>query len=147
MKSKWIFQIFITLSLFLPAIAAQAENENLARIQERMRQRLPQINELKAAGLIGENNRGYLEPLGEDLEAAEEELKEEELEKRKTLITKENEDRKKVYTLIAKKVGTTPELVGRRRARQIAEAAVPGVWIQTSEGDWIKKKKNEETEE
>ena len=40
---------------------------------------------------------------------------------------------------IAKKQGTTPELVGQRRAIQIYKKAEPGTWIQGPKGEWKQK--------
>ena len=52
----------------------------------------------------------------------------------------ENVDRKLVYEAIAKKQGTTPEVVGKHRAAQIADKALPGEWLQDANGKWYKKK-------
>ena len=51
----------------------------------------------------------------------------------------ENSDRQKVYEAIAAKEGTSPELVGRRRALQIAENASAGTWLQAADGSWSRK--------
>ena len=96
-------------------------------IKERMKDRLPVIEELKAQGVVGENNQGYLEFIGGKREKPD-------------VVAAENEDRKAVYTAIAKQQGTTAELVGKRRALQIAEKADPGEWVQDTSGNWIQKK-------
>jgi len=44
-----------------------------------------------------------------------------------------------IYSAIAKKQNTTPELVGQRRAMQIAQKADPGTWIQDAGGRWRQK--------
>ena len=95
-------------------------------IKERMKSRLPAIMNLKAKGIIGENNQGYLEFVGKSKEQA-------------GLVAAENADRKKVYTAIAKKNKTTVQNVGVRRALQIAEKARPGHWIKSADGKWSKK--------
>ncbi|PIE71903.1 MAG: hypothetical protein CSA22_00355 [Deltaproteobacteria bacterium] len=94
-------------------------------IKERMRSRIPALKVLKAEGIIGENNRGYLEFRAPETQ--------------KQLVMAENADRKTVYQAIAKKQGATLELVEQLRARQIAEKALPGVWIQLPDGTWKKK--------
>jgi hypothetical protein len=91
-----------------------------------MKQRLPVIIELKAKGIVGENNAGYLEFIGPKREKAD-------------VVAAENKDRKTVYTAIAKQQGTTAELVGKRRALQIAKKADPGEWVQDASGKWIQK--------
>ncbi|HLG31019.1 MAG TPA: YdbL family protein, partial [Candidatus Brocadiales bacterium] len=96
-------------------------------IKSRMKSRLSTITTLKAKGIIGENNKGYLEFLGSD-------------KSKKDVIDAENKDRETVYTDIAKEQKTTAEVVGRRRATQIAEKANPGEWIQKESGEWYQKK-------
>ncbi len=96
-------------------------------IKSRMKSRLPTITTLKAKGIIGENNKGYLAFLGSD-------------KSKKDVIDAENKDRETVYTDIAKEQKTTAEVVGRRRATQIAEKANPGEWIQKESGEWYQKK-------
>jgi hypothetical protein len=92
-----------------------------------MKERLPVIVELKAKGIVGENNKGYLEFVGGKKEKAD-------------VVAAENEDRKQVYAAIAKQQGTTTELVGKRRALQLAKRADPGEWVQDAAGKWIQKK-------
>jgi uncharacterized protein YdbL (DUF1318 family) len=95
-------------------------------IKARMRDRLPRIIELKAAGIIGENNQGFLSFVGDR-------------KPEQALVDAENEDRKQVYGAIAKQQGTTAAVVGQRRAMQIAEKAKPGEWLQDAGGKWIRK--------
>lgn len=95
-------------------------------IKERMRDRLPRIIELKAAGVIGENNQGFLSYVGDR-------------KPEPALVDAENEDRKRVYKAIAKQQGTTAAVVGQRRAMQIAEKARPGEWLQDAGGKWARK--------
>ena len=96
-------------------------------IKTRMKDRLPAILELKANGIVGENNKGYLEFIGGKTEKAD-------------VVAAENEDRTTVYAAIAKQQGTTVELVGKRRALQISEKADAGDWLQNAAGNWYQKK-------
>lgn len=96
-------------------------------LKTQMKERLPVIRELKLKGIIGENNKGYLEFIGKTRE-------------KENVINAENEDRKEVYAVIAQKQNVSLEMVGQRRALQIAENAVPGDWLQRSDGQWYKKK-------
>ena len=95
-------------------------------IKERFTERLPVIVELKNAGIIGENNLGYLEFRGNE-------------KKNEDVVNAENSDRKKVYEAIAKNENTTTEMVGKRRATQIAEKAEPGDWLKGENGKWYQK--------
>jgi uncharacterized protein YdbL (DUF1318 family) len=112
---------FVLIATFAAGISAFADD-----IKTRMKQRLPVIIELKAKGIVGENNAGYLEFIGAKREKAD-------------VVAAENKDRKTVYTAIAKQQGTTAELVGKRRALQIAQKADPGEWVQDASGKWIQK--------
>ena len=113
---------FVLITTFATGISAFADD-----IKTRMKQRLPVIIELKAQGIVGENNAGYLEFIGAKREKAD-------------VVAAENNDRKTVYTAIAKQQGTTAEVVGKRRALQIAQKANPGEWLQDASGKWIQKK-------
>ncbi len=95
-------------------------------IKARMRARLPELVAMKSSGAIGENNQGYLTILKKP--AA-----------KKAVVDAENKDRRSIYRAIAKKQGTTPELVGQRRSLQIAQKANPGTWIQDPKGKWKQK--------
>ena len=96
-------------------------------IKARMQQRLPTIVNLKSDGLVGENNKGYLEfvPGAAPKEAG--------------VISAENKDRDSVYDAIAKQQGTSQQLVGERRANQIGQKASPGSWLQDPSGKWYRK--------
>ena len=95
-------------------------------IKARMAERLPVIMELKQKGIVGENNLGLLEFVGAAKDMAD-------------VVEAENKDRKVVYNAIAKKTGTTPEIVGQRRAQQIADIAGSGEWVQDETGQWKQK--------
>jgi uncharacterized protein YdbL (DUF1318 family) len=101
----------------LPALAGE--------LKDRMLERLPTITALKAEGVVGENNRGYLEFRSP--------------EKSADVVKAENADRTTVYNAIARKANTTPELVGQRRAGHIAEKAAAGTWLQDGSGTWYRK--------
>lgn len=95
-------------------------------IKSRMLDRLPEIQTLKAKGIIGENNQGLLETRKSNTAA-------------KQIVEAENKDRKAVYQAIAQKTGTTAQVVGKRRAIQIAEKANSGEWLQNASGQWYQK--------
>lgn len=114
--------VLIAGLLFSTVTAAWAQD-----IKARMRARLPELVALKADGIIGENNHGYLTILKAPSD-------------KEALVTAENNDRRKIYAAIAKKQKTTPALVGQRRALQIAKKAVPGTMIQGRDGQWGPKK-------
>ena len=91
-----------------------------------LKQRMAIIKALKIKGIVGENNKGFLEFRGKKRAAK--------------VVAQENADRRKTYEDIAKKQGVSVEEVGRQRAIQIAAQAVAGVWLQNLDGTWYKKK-------
>ena len=111
--------------LILPILLICSSNLFAQGIKERFKERLPVIVELKEAGIVGENNLGYLEFRGA-------------VKKNEDVVNAENADRKRVYEAIAKKENTTAELVGKLRAKKIAEKAEPGDWLQDEKGKWYK---------
>jgi len=123
MKNK-IFTITVSLvivSLLFSSASAFGES-----IKARMKARLPVILELKDKGVVGEDKNGYLQFVGQKKE-------------KEDVIAAENADRKKVYSHIAEQQGTTAQLVGERRALQIAKKAKPGTWLQDQSGKWYQK--------
>ena len=100
--------------------------EDLGVVKARMEQRLPQIDQLKSKGVVGENSRGMMELRGGDVNAGD-------------AVAAENRDRAIVYAEIARQTRTSVDQVARVQARQIAGASAPGVWLQKEDGSWYKK--------
>jgi len=133
MKTKSFFPhfpklLFISALFFVaPALVSPLKAaEDLQAVRARMEQRLPTIDDLKAQGAIGENNRGLLEVRSGGGNAS-------------SVVSAENRDREIVYAEIAKKNNTSAEQVGRARARRIAANSAPGVWLQRDNGEWYRK--------
>ncbi len=122
-KKQSLKLTFLIVFFILPFLATQA---SAASIKDRMRERLPTINALKDKTVIGENNKGYLQYLSSK-------------KPEEKAITAENSDRKKVYKAIAKKQKVSINLVGQRRAQQIAKKAKKGHKYQNSDGKWLTK--------
>jgi len=116
-----ITTILAALAVLLLAQAGLADD-----IKDRMKARLPVINELKAQGLVGENNKGFLEFRGGQKPNAD-------------VVQAENADRSAVYAAIAQRQKTTPEFVGQARAAQISEKEPAGFWVQDAGGAWKRK--------
>jgi len=127
MKTSFVRMCGLMLALVLGlGVVAVHAAENLDAVKARMKQRLSQVDQLKASGAIGENNRGFLEVRGGGGDAA-------------SVVSAENRDREAVYAEIAKRAGSTSEQVGKARARRIAAASEAGVWLQREDGNWYKK--------
>src|SRR5574340_12380 len=95
------FLVIMLMGVFFTNISASADDMDTLRAQ--MEKRLPVIMELKSKGIIGEDNRGYLQFIGGNREGED-------------VVQAENQDRNKVYTAIAQKEGASIEQVGQRRA-------------------------------
>ena len=108
--------------LFATALLADASGE----LKSRMDQRLARVDDLKSQQVVGENNRGLLE-VRQPAAGAD------------SLVTEENRDREELYALIAKRANTTPELVAKARAKNIAERSKAGIWLQDESGKWYQK--------
>ena len=120
--TKCLLIIFGT-ALFISNVSA---GDSAADIKARMNKRISQVKALKVKGIVGENNKGFLEFVGASKEGAD-------------VVFAENSDRSKVYAAIAKQQGSAAELVGKLRASKIASLAAKGEWIQDASGKWIKK--------
>jgi uncharacterized protein YdbL (DUF1318 family) len=129
-----LFCLVIPSLIFLPSISAQGQyqirqmTDEVKMALENRRQRYDQLKALKAKGLIGENNRGYLEVLS-DQEGAQ------------SLVNEENRDRRIIYETIAeqndlKQAFETIEKVFAQVQRDKAES---GEMIQLENGQWTKK--------
>lgn len=117
------------LILVAACIAFVAQAQDLDAVQERMKTRKDDVSTLLASKTIGENNQGYLEVLKPATDR-----------KQDKTVTDENADRKVVYTAIATKTGAKSEVVGRSRAKDVAEKAKSGTMIQKADGSWAEKK-------
>ena len=93
----------------------------------RIKQRLAQVDQMKASGEVGEGADGYLverKPLAG---------------RKASILSSENADRKVIYTSVASKTGQSVNEVGAQRALQIAARAHSGVWLQKPSGEWYQK--------
>jgi len=120
--SRFIFTMLASVVLSLPLVADPASDA-----LGRMKERLSEIDNLKLAGQVGENAKGFLEAR-------------ENLGPRQTaMVNAENADRKVVYDSVAQRTGQSSEEVGAQRALQIATRANSGVWLQRPGGEWFQK--------
>lgn len=121
-----IKQWTLWMILGIAAVLTIAGSVTAQGIKERMKERLPVIVELKTQGIVGENNRGYLDFVGN-------------VKTHEALIAQENQDRKTVYAHIAKQQNTSLSVVEKNRALQLIERAAPGTYVQMPDGTWVQK--------
>ena len=117
---------FSFLLIVLACVLAIAPAAQAASIKERMAARIPEINSLKDKGIIGENNKGFLEYRSAEKPSQK-------------VIAAENADRATTYKAIGQKRGLSPGMVGELRAKQIIENGKSGHWYQKPNGEWYRK--------
>ena len=121
MNNRILFTVASATVLVSPAFADEA-----SAAKSRMRERVPAIDKLKLSGVVGENNRGFLEVKNQAPNADD-------------IVGAENDDRRTVFEDTAKRTGGSVVSVGKAFARQIAGASAKGVWVQAENGQWAKK--------
>ena len=122
MRTKLII-LFVLFGFFSGTVSAFAQRDD---IKARFLERKPILNELKDRGIIGENNKGFI-------------VIRTDFKENRNVVNEENADRLKVYRNIAQRHGTDVNIVGRRRAVQIAKIAPAGHWLQDEDGRWYRK--------
>ena len=124
MKSMLCLTVFGLLALTALELSAQ----DLTAVQARMKERLPQVAQLKTQKVIGEDCAGFLALVKADAEATA-----------RQLVAAENADRKVVYAALAAKAGSDPARVGQQRAKELAQRSAPGLMLQREDGSWYEK--------
>ena len=126
-RTRFIFSLPFLL-LFVLGLAGTAFSQSDSEaVKARMAKRLKAVDAARAAGSVGENNRGFL-TAKRKLSSADQ-----------ALVSAENADRKLVYTMIAKKTGESVAVVGKKRAASLRKLSKPGLWLQDTKGTWYRK--------
>lgn len=115
----------LIVAMFGAAFASAQDDENA--VKERIRARVPQVDALKLAKVVGENNKGFLEQRGA---LAPDQTQ---------VMNAENADRRALYQILATRLGLTVAVVGGQRAEQIRNNSAPGVQLQAADGSWYAK--------
>ncbi|MBX7257737.1 MAG: YdbL family protein [Candidatus Hydrogenedentes bacterium] len=129
-RPGWMERLRYAMLPIVPAYAAEL-NESTPRIKEladKMRERQPQLNDLKKSGAAGEDNRGYV-ALRESAALSDADKKNE----AQKLIAAENEDRKALYREVARAnsdAGATLTVVERVYAQRRLMRAGAGEIVQ-----------------
>ena len=124
MKHRLVLLFLVAFACLMGVTASFAADSAAAKA--RMRERVPAIDKLKVAGVVGETNRGFLEVRKPDSAAS-------------GVVQAENADRTALFADTAARTGSSADAVGRSFARQIAAASAAGVWLQRDDGTWYKK--------
>lgn len=132
MKKQWMMVLMMVLVLGVVDVQAQYDLREMTPIVksalDARRGRFDELKSLKAQGIIGENNQGYLEVLIADSRAEE-------------LVRLENRDRLVIYKTIIEQNDLTGALatVEKVFANVQANKAEPGEMVQNENGRWAAK--------
>jgi uncharacterized protein YdbL (DUF1318 family) len=119
-----------SLALLVACASTAAEGPTLPELKKRFKERIEQLNALKAEGKVGETLDGRVAAVDPSI------LEDEET---KAFLEAENADRQSVYRIMAKQEGTSPETVARINAKRNYEKAQPGAHLQQPGGEWVQK--------
>jgi len=102
------------------------------------------VEEFLKAGIVGENNRGFLEIIHPEKIGKDETLK----NRVEKIVQSENEYRKiimeRIIVLNENAAQAGEENVGHIFAKMNKDNAAPGSWIQLDSGEWVQKQKQSE---
>ena len=126
MNTKILTMLLVPLLVLTAAAYAQDNSDRIQELQEQFKQRDPQIQQAKRAGIIGETSEGFVD------------FVEQSDEKYADVVEEENSDRRELYGLIAEQEKTTPEKVARRNAKRNFERARSGDYLK-EDGTWRRK--------
>ena len=121
--ARLILVTLLATVLSAPVFAQDTEDA----IKIRMLDRVSQVDALKSAGVVGENNKGFLEQRGA-LKPAQ-----------TAVMNAENADRRALYNILAERLHITVAAVGSERATNLRDKSAAGVWLQAPDGSWYKK--------
>lgn len=135
MMNKYILIALIAIAIFGIETTALGQQYNIKEMTPAVEQalegrkaRFEKLNQLKAQGVIGENNKGYVENLAGDDDT-------------QAVVNAENKDRKVIYITIADQNGLTDSLhtIEKVFAQVKRDKAKTGEKIQLLDGSWTSK--------
>ena len=127
MKKLHSYYYILFVLVLVISFASSSWAQDMGALKAQMLKRKPTIDAMKNQGVIGEGNDGYLHVR----KAAD---------NAQQVVQAENADRRAVNQVIAKKEGTTVDVVSRKLAAKLQALAVPGHWLQKKDGTWHQKK-------
>ncbi len=124
----------------IPAAYAQEEVDvstpKIRALKQSLKERFPKLRSFFNKGNVGETNDGFIRVRDESgLNLKEKALL-------RNLVKDENNDRRNLYSEVAKALDVDPSQVNRVRkifAERWINEAKAGWWIQKEDGEWIKK--------
>lgn len=134
MRNAYMILFVMVFSLSAVLTAPPAQGDEIDDLKAAFKQRYPKLLVLMDAGAIGERWDGYVEVRTSVDDDA------------KALIEAENNDRRRLYEIIAEKRDIEPKVVGALNGTRNFKDAKPEHWLKLKSGEWAQKK-NVEIEE
>lgn len=128
--------IIVSVLVVMFGLGTVAFAQSKAELRQRFKERLKDLNRLKADGLVGETYDGWLAVVkNKDLNKKEQKI-----------VDDENDDRRALYRIIADDEKTTPDHVGERNGTRNRKNLRVGEWFKTKDGEWEQKKREDRDE-
>jgi uncharacterized protein len=124
--------IIVSVLVVIFGLGAVAFAQTKSELRQRFKERLKDVDRLKADGLVGETYDGWLAVVKKDLNKKEQKI-----------LDDENDDRRALYRLIADDEKTTADHVGERNGTRNRKNLRVGEWFKTKDGDWEQKKRED----
>jgi hypothetical protein len=141
--------VFRILGIGVAHAETAPDSGKLKDVRDSMRRRYPTLSKYKADATIGEDRRGYISEIPKRLlspEASEKMSDEKYAKALRKAVEEENADRRQLYEIRARAIGTTVEKAASTYAEGWRVSANPGEWIEVlvdekkNRWEWQKKK-------
>jgi uncharacterized protein YdbL (DUF1318 family) len=141
--------MFRILGVGVAHAETNSDAEKLKEVRDSMRARYATLRQYKADGTIGEDRQGYVRQLPKQLlssEASQKLSDEKYTTALRKIIEEENADRRQLYQIRARAIGTTVEKAASIYAEGWRASASPGEWSEVlvderkNRWEWQKKK-------
>jgi len=135
-KTRW----FILAAGLLLGLAGAVSAQDRDELRQRFEQRFPQLRQLMDAGKVGEMSTGYVGLVRESYGSQKVDPEDDASPTIQQFIDAENNDRRKLYAMVAEEVREDPQTIARRNAVRAFENAKPEWFLKPRDRDWVRKK-------
>jgi uncharacterized protein YdbL (DUF1318 family) len=127
MNRRHLLTVLVLSIVSFTGLAAPAQaQDTVESVTASMKARYRDLYKAKLQGLLGETHEGLVAAVKAGAPDA--------------LIAAENADRRKLYSLLAQKEGTSPAAVASVNATRNFRNASPEEWLLPPNGQWVQKK-------
>jgi len=123
-----------------PAPKPDPQQQELARLKERMRARYADLERMRDAGKVGETWDGKVAVVKATYESEKVDPKDAQSQTVGQLVAAENGDRDRLYAILAKELKTTAAEVAEQNGLRNLAKAGPDHWLRLKDGRWVQRK-------